>query len=350
METRAPVGFTQFVLWLLLASSVAILCFQGFADEAKVTADDRMRLGQAAYDHGLFDVAVAQWRLAAHSYDAQHNGNGSIKALVSLGTVYQSLGEERSAYRVLEQASQIAEGSTNHSLSQMDRDQLGVACGCLTEFHEAERILRDTLAAARNKGNTNLAAIVLNNLGNLQFAQNSTDDVLSTFSESAQLAQQAGNRLLAAKALANAAAVAVHEGRDADGNRLNSEARAQLGDLTGSHDLALVHLRCGRTDWQLSRQKPADQELHLREAEYSYRRASVIAEQLHDKRALTYALGYLGQIYETKEEVLPALDLTRRAMFWAQEIQLQNALYQWEWQMGRLLQAQGNRGAAVAAY
>ena len=56
-----------------------------------------------------------------------------------------------------------------------------------------------------------------------------------------------------------------------------------------------------------------------------------------------YALGYRGQLDQQ-------LDLLRQAAFIAQEIQAPEALYRWEWQMGRLLQARGDRPAAIAAY
>src|ERR1700720_4269856 len=101
METRERVGLTQFLPWLLLASSITILCLPGFADETKVTAGDRMKLGQAAYDHGSFEEAATQWRKAARLYDIQRNAQGRINALVSLGAVYQSLGQERLAHRIL---------------------------------------------------------------------------------------------------------------------------------------------------------------------------------------------------------------------------------------------------------
>src|SRR6267154_5041185 len=167
METRGQVDVTLFLLCLLLGTGVAILCPPGYADEAMPTADDHLKLGQAAYDHGSLEEAAAQWRKAARLYDAQRNKQGHVNALIGLGAVYQLLGEGRSAYSVLEQAGQIAEGSPDNPLLLIDQNQLGVACGCLTQIHEADRILRDTLAAARNKGNINLTAIVLNNLGNL---------------------------------------------------------------------------------------------------------------------------------------------------------------------------------------
>jgi CHAT domain-containing protein len=312
--------------------------------------DERMKLGQVAYDRGAFDEAVAQWRQAARLYASQRNSKGQVKALVSLSAAYQALGQHRLASRTLELTVQLAETSPDRPSLLAAQNEAGVVCGCLSQFQRAEQTLRDALRAARDQGDTNMAATVLNNLGNLLAGRNKIDDALSAYTESVNLAQQATNRLLAAKASANAAAVAVRAARDTDAERFNHGAREGLRDQPPTHGLALLYLRCGQTDWQLRQRKSGDAGLHLAQAEESYQQALAIAEKLGDKRAMTYALGYLGQLREASGNIAAALELTGRAAFVAQEIQLPDALYRWEWQTGRLHRAQGNRDAAIAAY
>lgn len=301
-----------------------------------------MKLGQAAYDRGAFEEALTQWREAAQLYAAQRNLRGQIKALVNLSTAHQALGQHQLAFQALEQAGQLAESSPDRPSFLMVSSQLGVVCGCLGQFQRAERTLRDALAAARNHGDATMAAVAQNNLGNLLAGQSKIDEALAAFTESSRLAQQVTNRLLAAKASANAAAAAVYDGRRADAERFNQEALDDLSGQSPTHGLAMLYLRCGQTDWQQ----------HHREAraEQSYRQALAIAEELDDKRAMTYALGYLGRVHEARGEIAAALELTRRAAFIAQEIQSPDASYRWEWQTGRLLRAQGHRAEAIIAY
>ncbi len=307
-------------------------------------------MGQAAYDRGAFDEAVAQWRQAAWLYASQHNTKGRVKVLVSLSAAYQALGQHRLALRTLELAGQLAETSPDRPSLLATQNEAGVVCGCLSQFQRAEQTLRDALRVARDQGDTNMAATVLNNLGNLMAGRNKIDDALSAYAESVNLAQQVTNRLLAAKASANAAAVAARAARDADAQSFNQSAREGLRDQPPTHDLALLYLRCGQTDWQLRERKPGGAGLHLTQAEESYQQALAIAEKLGDKRAMTYALGYLGHLREAEGSVAAALELTGRAAFIAQEIQLPDALYRWEWQTGRLHRSQGHRDTAIAAY
>lgn len=322
--------------------SLALVCAPLFGDGPETTAEQRIKLGQAAYDRGAFDEALQQWQQAARLCATQRNIKGQVKALVNLGAAYQALGQHRLAFQTLEQAGHLAESSPDRPSLLAARNELGVVCGCLNQFQRAEQTLRETLTAARAQGDAGMAAVVWNNLGNLLAGQNKTDEALSAFAESAKLAQQVTNRMLIAKASANAAAVAAHAARDADAEKFNQAALEELSDQPATHDLAMLYLRCGQTDWQRRQQQGR--------AEQSYRQALAIAEKLGDKRAMSYALGYLGEIYEARGDIAAALELTRRAAFVAQEIQLPDALYRWEWQTARLLRAQGDRDAAIAAY
>jgi len=58
----------------------------------------------------------------------------------------------------------------------------------------------------------------------------------------------------------------------------------------------------------------------------------------------------LGQLYEQDGQLEAALAFTRRAAFAAQQAQMPEALYRWEWQTGRLLKTRGETETAVAAY
>jgi len=321
-----------------------------FGGEPAVTAEERMKLGQAAYDRGGFEEALTQWQHAEQWYAAQSNGVGRVRALVDLAAAYQALGQHRLAFQALESAGQFAENSTDRPAQLMAQNEFGISCGCLSQFQRAERTLRDALAAARDQHDEAMAAVIGNNLGNLLAAQDKIDDALAALAESVRLAQQMTNNLLAARAYANAAAVAVHAGRDSDGERFNQAALERLANQPPTHDLALLYMRCGQTDWQ-SRQRNGDTDGSLlRRAEQSYQQALGMAKKLGDKRAMTYALGYLGQVQEAKGDITTALKLTGQAIFIAQEIQSPDALYRWEWQTGRLYRAQGDHIAAIAAY
>ena len=58
----------------------------------------------------------------------------------------------------------------------------------------------------------------------------------------------------------------------------------------------------------------------------------------------------MGNIYEQASRFDEALDLTRKARAEAERAKSPDALYQWEWQVGRILVAQGKREEALSSY
>lgn len=91
--------------------------------------------------------------------------------------------------------------------------------------------------------------------------------------------------------------------------------------------------------------------LETARAEELLKQANSIAQSLGDYRAQSFALGELGQIYECRQDYAQALDYTNQARLAAnQNLQTQDSLYLWEWQAGRIFEAQGKKTEALAAY
>jgi CHAT domain-containing protein/tetratricopeptide (TPR) repeat protein len=86
------------------------------------------------------------------------------------------------------------------------------------------------------------------------------------------------------------------------------------------------------------------------------------ANKLEDKRAQSYALGSLGGLSEylarlaQKQEnraqqwSQTAQQLTQKALYLTQPSEIPDIAYQWQWQLGRLQEARGNRQEAIANY
>jgi len=72
------------------------------------------------------------------------------------------------------------------------------------------------------------------------------------------------------------------------------------------------------------------------------------AQRIKDTVAESYALGYLGHVYETAQQWQDAERLTRHALTQAKNTP--EVAYQWQWQLGRLLKAQNKPQAATNAY
>ncbi|MEH2150430.1 hypothetical protein [Nostoc sp.] len=74
------------------------------------------------------------------------------------------------------------------------------------------------------------------------------------------------------------------------------------------------------------------------------------AINLADQRAQSYTLGTLGTLYEKAGDWSNAKKNTQSALVIAQAINAPDISYQWQWQMGRLLQAENETEQAITYY
>lgn len=72
------------------------------------------------------------------------------------------------------------------------------------------------------------------------------------------------------------------------------------------------------------------------------------AKILNDQRAESYALGTIGKLYENSKDWSNAKVNTQSALLIAQGVNAADIAYQWQWQMGRILQNQDIKNQAEA--
>ncbi|BAY91290.1 CHAT domain-containing protein [Tolypothrix sp. LEGE 11397] len=75
------------------------------------------------------------------------------------------------------------------------------------------------------------------------------------------------------------------------------------------------------------------------------------SKQLQDKRLISYANGALGHFWECQKNNEKALKYTQSAIIAADnKLSAKDSLYLWEWQAGRILDAQNQKQDAIASY
>ena len=338
--------------WLILL--LLLLIWLGAASGLAADAAALIDQGRLAFEKGAFSQAATDWERAVAAYRSQGNTNAEILTSVTLASAYQSIGQQRRAVQVLEDALGRAESTADRSIILRVKGKLGAALIMTLESERATSLLQEALEAARTEKNPGDIAILLNDLGNSFTAQRKSSEALLAYQESVALARQADNPQLTAEALCNAAATAARIGDHRNADTLNTEALREIERLDPTHAKAFLLLTAGQTDRQIQSTHAAthaepSQRLLLR-AHQSTRQALTLAEGMNDLSMQTYALGYLGQLYELDGQPDAALALARRAAFAAQQAQLPEALYRWEWQTGRLLKARNETAPAIAAY
>jgi CHAT domain-containing protein len=333
---------TRCLLFLLALLSMTI--------GAVANPQDLVEQGQRAFHNGAFSDAATHWQKALELFRSQKNTNAEIQTSLQLASAYQSLGQQRRAVQILEGTLVRAESAGERSRVTLVKSKLGAGLVLTLEAERAAAMLNEALEAAKADKDSRLAAATLNDLGNLFATQQKFPEALKAYDECIALARQTGNQGLVAQALCNAAATAARAGEFSKAYELNTQALQAIAALDASYSKSFLLLTAGQTDRQI---KLADAEATRRlllRANQSFQQALEVAGKIGSRSIETYALGYMGQLYEQDKQLDAALSLTRRAAFAAQKAQMPEAMYRWEWQAGRLLKARGETESATAAY
>jgi CHAT domain-containing protein len=308
--------------------------------------DQQMTDGLQAFQRGDFEAAAASWKHAVQGYDTAQQAQAQRIALIHLAQALESLGHSDLATERLQVALQLAEtaGAQSHVALALSRlAELALAKGNLKE---AARLLQNALTRAHSLDDDGLTATLLHTRGNLLMVETQWHEALAAYRDSAQAARQARQWAMAARALIHASRAAEQDAQVQVARTLLDEAQPHLRQAGPSHETAYNLIQLGRAYDRLA---PTFPDLTL-QADAALQQAAKLAEALPDPRALSYAWGYRGRLYEEVQRYEEALTLTRQAVWAAQQVNAPESLYLWQWQSGRLLRAVGNRTAALEAY
>jgi CHAT domain-containing protein/uncharacterized protein HemY len=342
----------KFILFVALAVFFNLATNYGAAiSAAKLSAANSYAAeGLKSYQRGDFEKAALNWAEAARLHESEGKLAQQSHSLTYLAQAYQALGQYREAAKNLEMALALAEKSGDRSHSAYALAGLGNLHIATGPAEIAQKYLNEALRIAKELRNTNLTAAILNNLGNLTTSQMQYNQAIEAYRESASLAEASHDRTLATLALTNAATASIQNKQYKEARPLLDRALDQIRALDPSHDKAGGLINIGLAYYKIRVSLPESKDPLLLLAHDAFSQAGMVAEKIGDRRMSSYAWGHLGRLYEEEHRYPEALQLTRRAVFEAQQVNAPESLYRWEWQTGRLLKKLGTIDDAIGSY
>ena len=336
-----------FLMTLLLGP--VVLGSAVHADESQ-TSEDHLTLGKQYFAQGHFAQAARAWEQAARGFEAEGMPSEQGQALLYLAESLYHLGQYRRAGVTLQLAERLASEVNNGALVATILGRLGNVAFALGLEREAEQYLTTALTQARKLEDSALVASLLNDRGNVLATQKRYSEALGSFTESTVLAEAINHPSLAVTALINAAWSSLLEGQlTASKDRLDL-AFTQVEVLEDSHEKARELLSIGLAYDHLRQALQRSNQKLVGQSAKAFQISAEMAHRLKDHRTASYGWGHLGHLYETEGRLDEAMELTRRALHAAQQAAAPESLYQWEWQIGRLLRQQGKKDDAILAY
>jgi len=358
---RRKPGALRAVLLLVLAVLAGhfspALCGQARQDSRAPVppgqAAGHMAQGMQAFEKGDLAEAIRQWEAAAGFYEGQARPLEQADALYRIAGAYRSLGHYPRALNSLYGARDLAKAQNDRTLLAKVLGGLGQLCHFTGQFDKAEAYLQKSLALAGQASSPHLVATILNDYGNYLAAVKQHDRALAAYTECIGLCGQAHEPELAARARINAAKVFCEQKDHESAGTLLEAALREMQSHRDSREKAYALIAIGQLfsrvrTLQVSAAASGSHALSL--AYQAFTEAQGVAARINNPSATSYALGYLGQLYEKEHRYEEALRLTRQAVFAAQTAQAPEVLYRWHWQTGRLLSARKDIPGAICAY
>ncbi|MBD1913066.1 MULTISPECIES: CHAT domain-containing protein [unclassified Leptolyngbya] len=299
--------------------------------------------GRLQFYRGDGAAALATWEAAAALYDRQGDRERLLQAQLNQAEALQSLGFYQRAIALL---SQLQETSTDQpdSLQQVERlTRLGNALRVAGDLPGSVSALEASLAMAERLQDAEAIAQSQASLGNTLYAQGNLENALRSYEQATQTAipyHQVQARL-------NQLRVLVEQQQVDAAIALIPALQTQINALPPGRPR--IHTQINLADSLLRLVKLGG---HVSENDIANLLTAAVqqARELGDRRAESYALGTLGATYEQARQWNEAQSITDQALRLAQQLNVPELRYLWEWQQGRLFRQQHNRKEAIAAY
>jgi CHAT domain-containing protein len=305
---------------------------------------------QAAYESGDYLTVVESLDAARTGQTPVVRDSADIRWLLMHADAYSRLGlESRAADLLLSSRYEVAEDDQAGIENALYFGHIGNARLFRGQLERAAYSYRRGLESAASAENPALRGRILNDLGRLHVRRRDPLAAIATFNESVAEAARAGDDALAATAGTNLARAMVSARQVADLRSTLDAARIAVSRTPRSADRVIQQLSIGRL--YSSAQEILGPSGELRSAAHEQLTEALrLASDLGDDRSTSFALGYLGGLYEYEGRDAEASILTKQAIDLAAQSGADEALFQWEWQMARLQARAGRDADALDSY
>jgi CHAT domain-containing protein len=310
--------------------------------------------GQLQLSLGQAELALKTWQQATATYAQAGDEAGMSGSLINQVQALQTLGLYRQASKTLTQVEQTLQNQSDSPIKVTGLRSLGNALRMVGDLDKSRQVLQQSLATAQQlKSPSDISATLLS-LGNTARAQQDTKAALAFYQ---QAATASTSPILRNQAQLNQLSLFLDTRQLSAAQALLSQIQPQVV-CTGSIETcpyppSRTAVYAGINLAQsLIRLKKTSTVSSPSWTEIGQLLASAVqqAKSIKDQRAEAYALGHLGGLYEQTQQLSIAQDLTEQALLIAQANNAPDIAYRWQWQLGRLLKATGNKKEAIAVY
>jgi CHAT domain-containing protein len=290
------------------------------------------------FNQGQAEAALATWKQATNLYKQAKDSNRTIGSLINQAQAQQALGLFLQARQTLDEVEQLLRRESNSQLKAMGLRSLGNIRLLVGDLTNSRRVLEQSLAIAEPGSYPQDIAATFLSLGNVARAQKDSSAALEFYHK---VATSNAPDLIRTQSQLNQLSLLLELGKQPEAQSLVPAIQTLLENLPASRSTIYARINLAQSLQKMGQNTPAAKIIVG---------AVELGKKLSDRRAQAYALGYLGKMYELTQQWSEAQKLTEQALLIAQALNAPEIAYQWQWQLGRILKAQGQTESATQSY
>ena len=291
---------------------------------------------------GKSSEALASWSNAEQIYDRIGDRVGMMGSKLNQAQALKQLGLYRRSQKLLQQLQTELDAESDPQLRVMGLKSLGDALQVAGNLEQSQQVLKESLTLARQSDLPEETSSILFSLGNTARGLKSYEAALAFYEEAAERTTQP---MIKTEAQLNQLSLLARLEQWQEAELLVSQLQSNLLELPANRRSIYAKVNLAKTI--------IDRPQHFdRYSSYSHKLLDLAvqqAQQIDDVRAESYGLGILGHLAEQQGRLTVAKRHTKQALLLATKIDAEDITYQWQWQLGRIFQRQGEIENAIAA-
>ncbi|MBW4508821.1 MAG: CHAT domain-containing protein [Scytonematopsis contorta HA4267-MV1] len=298
--------------------------------------------GSLLLSAGKAEDAFATWKQAADNYEKAGDKTGLIRCLLNQTQALKELGLYRRVQTTLEQVNKSLQSEADSLLKVSTLLNLGDTLRVMGDLNQSRKVLLQSLSLAQKLRSPSDISRILLSLGNTARSRSSSQEALNYYQQAIEKSPDTGIKI---QAQLNKLRILVEAKKIPEAKALVTQVRPLLENLPASRTTVYAWVNFGESIKKLNKEYTNFQEIAK-----VFAQAAKLAETIDDDRAESYALGYLAEVYEQNSSLNFARDLTEKALTLAQASNAPDIAYRWQWQLGRILKANGKNEEAIILY
>ncbi|MBD2340515.1 CHAT domain-containing protein [Calothrix sp. FACHB-156] len=293
---------------------------------------------------GKAEVAIESWQQAQKFYEQAGDQMGNLGSQINQAQALQSLGFYRRSKQQLEALTQKLAAMPDSEVKVSGLRSLGLALQMIGDSGKSQKVLEQSLAAAKKIGATPHLSSILLNLGKTAVDIQDPDAALDYFEQAQKITTNPSDQLQASLAKFK---LFIDYDKLELAAPLAPQLQQQLAELPTSHTSLYAAINFVAT---LNRLENPEQILPLKDLAQMMAVTVKSAQQLQDTQAEAYALHQWGKLYSRTQQLAQAKELAQKSLNIARQLEAEDIIAQSAWQVGKLYKQQGDRPKAIKAY